>query len=295
MQQARKAEADLYIAQVIYKGGHIVGSLQTPSGQDIDFVARDTLPALPYALPALPVDLVNVQLPPGVQFGLSEWEQMPAFFELLATATPFVRPSFWPYIMGEAPDAVSIEDYLARYSVGGAPSIGTRLYAGLISKEANRGVSGFVSQFRPEVDPDSFSLIELTVFCPAEGPVQEQVGIVISVDKRNTFGQNQSPYTDGEPRMHIEYARSVGGSVQYVWDGMDGNFVENPFRRHQPGEKVPFSVLNQTPIEHLMAIFQAPLGDWWIAYNGDLLGYYKASSFKWLNKGGCGTAWYGEM
>ena len=43
-----------------------------------------------------------------------------------------------------------------------------------------------------------------------------------------------------------------------------------------------------------MAIFQSPTGDWWIAYNGDLLGYYPASLFKLMNKGGCRAAWYGE-
>lgn len=295
VQEARKAEADLYTAQVIYKGGTVVASLQMPSGDGIDFVARETLPALPYALPALPADLAGAVLPPGVQVGLSEWEQIPEFFSLVATAAPFMRPSFWPYILGEAPDAVSIEDYLARYSVGGAPSGVDRLYAGLASKEPNRGVSGFVSQFRPQVDPKSFSLIELTVFCPAEGPVQEQVGIVISVDRKNSFGNNRLKYQDGEPRMHIEYARNVNGAVQYVWDGMDGYFWDNPFRKHQPGEKVPYSLLNQKPIEHMMAIFQAPTGDWWIAFNGDLLGFYSAGRFTMLNQNGCATAWYAEV
>jgi hypothetical protein len=48
-------------------------------------------------------------------------------------------------------------------------------------------------------------------------------------------------------------------------------------------------------VEHLIAIFQAPTGDWWIAYNNELLGYYPATLFKLLNTAACRTAWYGEV
>jgi hypothetical protein len=206
-------------------------------------------------------------------------------------ATPFLRPTFWPYISGET-DATSIEDYLARYQMPGQPVAADRLYAGLRSNEPSRGVSGYVNQFRPEVADDSFSLIELTVACPAEGPVQEQVGVVLSVDKVNAFGKNQQTLTDNELRLHIEYDNA---KINYSWDNLDGQFVANPFRRHQPGEIVPASELDETMVEHLLAIFQSPTGDWWIAYNGDLLGYYPASLFAMLNEGGCTSAWYGEI
>ncbi len=179
---------------------------------------------MPYAIPALPFGDEAFVLPLGLEIGLSELEQIPELLQLVATATPFHRPSFWPYILGEAPDAISIEDYLRRYQVGGQPFSTDRLYAGLVSKASNRGVSGYMSQFRPEVVDRSFSLIEFTVACPVEGPAQEQIGIVISVDKENVFGTNRQKLQDGEARMHIEYARSVGGQVGYVWDGMDGAF-----------------------------------------------------------------------
>jgi hypothetical protein len=124
------------------------------------------------------------------------------------------------------------------------------------------------------------------------------VGVVISVDKLNAFGSNKQPYTDGEPRLHIEYARPnpITGQVEYFWDGKDGQFRPNPFRqRYHPGQKVPFSVVGGTQIEHLVAIFQAPVtGDWWIAYRDELLGYYPASLFKTLNGPACISAWYGE-
>jgi hypothetical protein len=257
-QQARLEEAEWYTRTVIYKGGEILHSIQLPSGDVVDFLNRDTLPAV-YELPALPFTL---ELPPGVELGLTELEQIPELLELAVTATPFKRPTFWPYILGET-DAASIEDYLARYQEGGDPSGPNRLYAGLVSMEPNHGVYGYMNQFRPKVENNSFSLIEFSVRCPADGPVQEQIGIVISVDKKNNFGMNRQKLQDEDPRLHIEYARTVNGEVRYVWDERDGKFVANPWRIHQPGEKVPVSVLGGTQIEHLLAIIQTPpTGDW---------------------------------
>lgn len=293
--QARKAEVERYVMQVVYHGGNILHSVQLPSGDVIDFLDRNTLPALPYELPPLPLAPEDLTLPPGVSLGLTELEQIPELLALVASATPFHRPMFWPYILGEAPEATSIEDYLARFQVGGQPGSSNHLYAGLVSKEPNRGVSAHINQFRPEVVDKSFSLIEIAVACPAEGPAQEMVGIVLSVDRFNGFGSHHFKYQDGDLRMHIEYARVVNGQVQYVWDGMDGTFVPNPMRRHEPGERVPYSVLDKTSIEHSMAVFQSPTGDWWIAYNDDLQGFYPASLFNMLNSGACKSLWYGEM
>ena len=294
-QQARLEETEWYTRNVIYKGGEILHTIQLPSGDVVDFIKRDTLPGLPYEPPKL-------DLPQGVGFGLTEFEQLPDLAELLANAVPYLRPTFWPYILGEAPDATSTEDYLARYQVGGygdgteggQPSGVKRLYAGLASPMPNRGVFGYMNQFRPRVEDLSFSLLELAVFCPVEDPV-EMIGIVISVDRRNKFGMNRQKLQDEDPRLHIEYARPPNGKFPYVWDEMDGMFVANPFRVHHPGEKVPVSVVGGAQEEHLMAIVQSSLGDWWIIYKGDVLGYYPASLFTMLNGGACGASWYGEV
>ncbi|HZF49397.1 MAG TPA: hypothetical protein VE093_12150 [Polyangiaceae bacterium] len=72
-QQARLEEAEWYTRTVIYKGGEILHSIQLPSGDVVDFLNRDTLPAV-YELPALPFTL---ELPPGVELGLTELEQIP--------------------------------------------------------------------------------------------------------------------------------------------------------------------------------------------------------------------------
>ena len=292
-QQARKEESERYVAEVIYKGSTIAQTIQLPSGDIIDGIDRATLPTLPYAIPSLPWPLQDLMLPQGVELGLIDSEQIPELVDLVAKSASFHRPTFWPYVLGET-DATSIQDYLDRYQVGGQPS-GNQLYAGLVSKEPNRGVSGYMNQFRPDVATESLSILEFAVACPADGPAQEMVGVVISVDKVNSFGRNQQGIPDGEPRLHIEYARSKGGHAQYVWDGLDGEFVANPFRRYRPGQTVPVSAPGGTQVEHLIAIFQAPTGDWWIAYRQELLGYYPAKLFTMLKGGACMSTWYGEV
>jgi len=294
-QQARREEVDRYIAEEIYQGATIVDSVALPSGDVVDFLDRSTLPALPYGLPSVPTE--DLTLPPGVELGMSELEQIPELIALASTATPFHRPTFWPYIMGET-DATSVEDYLDRYTVGGQPTSSEHLYAGFASLAPNRGVTGFMNQFRPQVEQGSFSLMEFAVACPEIGVAQELIGGVISVDKLNPFGTNGQALTDGEPRMHIEFAHvdPATGQIRYNWDGSRGEFVANPLRaRHRPGETVPVSVLGGAQMEHLFTVFQSPNGDWWIVYQGELLGYYPASLFTMLNGGACRTHFYGEV
>jgi hypothetical protein len=293
-QQERKDEAERYVAQVIYQGAPITRTIALPSGDIIDGIDRASLPAIPYELPPLPWTPEELVLPEGVELGLMDVDEFPELLDLVATAAPFHRPTFWPYILGET-DATSIEDYLDRYQVGGDPARYDRLYAGFQSPEPNRGVSGLMNQFRPEVAPDSFSLFEFAVGCPANGPSEEMIGVVISVDKTNPFGKSRQPLSDGEPRLHIEYKSAKVGKPRFAWDGDTGQFVVNPFRRARPGQIVPVSALSGTQVEHMIAIFQVPTGDWWIAYQHDLLGYYPASLFSTLNGGACRTAWYGEV
>jgi Neprosin len=115
-------------------------------------------------------------------------------------------------------------------------------------------------------------------------------------DKVNPFGKNHQALTDGEPRLHVEYAHVENGQVKYDWDGADGAFQPNPLRpRYHPGQKVPVSVPGGTQVEHLLSIFQVPTGDWWLAYQHELLGYFPAGRFTMLNSGACVVAKYGEI
>jgi Neprosin len=291
-QRARKDEAYQYIAQVIYKGAPVLQSLKLASGDIVDGLDRSVLPALPYALPALPSGPAGVTLPPGVTLAIPDVDQIPELSDLVAKAAVFRRPDFSPYVRGET-DATSIQDYLDRYEVGGAPD-GNRLYAGLVSGKPNRGITGTMNQFQAKVAEDSLSILEFAVACPADTPT-EMVGVVISVDKANAGGRNAQGIYDGRPRLHIEYANSKSGQMKYMWDGLEGMFVANPARRVRPGQVVPVSVLSGAQVEHLLTIFQAPTGDWWIAYDQDLLGYYPASLFTILNGGACMSSWYGEV
>jgi len=291
-QQARKDEADRYIAQVIYKGATVTQSLQLASGDIVDGLDRSTFPDLPSPLPLLPFLPADVTLPPDVTLALLDVDQIPELSDLASTAAVFHRPTFWPYILGET-DATSITDYLARYEVSGAP-VGNRLYAGLVSDQANRGVSGYMNQFKPAVAAGSLSILEFTVGCPADNPT-EMVGVVLSVDRHNVGGRNPQGVFDGLPRLHVEYANSKSGKMKYLWDELDGTFVANPIRRVRPGQIVPVSVLGGAQVEHLLTIFQSPIGDWWVAYDQELLGYYPASTFTLLNGGACESRWYGEV
>jgi Neprosin len=291
-QQARKDEADRYVAQVIYKGATVTKSLELASGDIVDGLERSTFPDVPSPLPPLPFLPTDVTLPPDVTLALLDVDQIPALADLASTAAVFHRPTFWPYILGET-DATSITDYLDRYEVGGAP-VGNQLYAGLVSTQANRGVSGYMNQFKPEVAAGSLSILEFAVGCPADTPT-EMVGVVISVDRYNVGGRNPQGVFDGLPRLHVEYANSKSGKMKYTWDELDGTFVANPLRQVWPGQVVPVSVLGGAQVEHLLTIFQSPIGDWWIAYNQYLLGYYPASAFTLLNGGACESRWYGEV
>ena len=100
-QQARWDEVDRFIVEEIYKNATIRESVALPSGDIVDFLDRDTLPVLPYELPVLPSAGQDVPLPEGVILGLSELELIPELSALAAEATPFHRPTFWPYILGE--------------------------------------------------------------------------------------------------------------------------------------------------------------------------------------------------
>ena len=283
-QQVRQAEVDAYLVNQ-YRDYTIVTTTQGYSGDIIDWVDSSLL-SIPYELPALPWTAADLEPPPGVSLALTELDLFPELRGPEGTA-PLHRPDFSAYVMGES-GAVSLQDYLENGQVFGMPAGDHRLYAGLHSPQQNNGISGTVNVFNSDVEKGTFSLVELTVACPLFGQVQEQIGIIISVDRVNSV-------VDAQPRLHVEYLRQVNGQLKGTWDQKESGFVLFPLREHSPGEVVPVSVLGGTQVEHRLDIFQVPTGDWWIGYNGHPLGYYPANLFTALNGGACRSAWYSEV
>ena len=50
-----------------------------------------------------------------------------------------------------------------------------------------------------------------------------------------------------------------------------------------------------TQYEHRFDIWQDASGNWWVAHNGNALGYYPANLFTMLNSAACESSWYGEV
>jgi hypothetical protein len=203
---------------------------------------------------------------------------------------------YWGYVLGET-GATSIEDYLDNHQVHGQLAAERRLYAGLVSNAPTRGLSGYMNQFAPRVEPGSFSLMEFAVACPAPdvGPAQELIGVVISVDKANGFGPNMYLHPDDKARLHVEFYRPVNGKLDFVWDVNKPGFVPNPASLYTIDSVVPVSTPGGTQIEHRVDLVQSGSGDWWVVYNGWFLGYYPANLFTMLNKGACSANWYTEV
>lgn len=271
------------------------------SGDLYDWIDPSSLPLVPYELPELPWPAEDLVLPPGVEPAVNELGQFP---ELLGPAgtTPLIRPDFSGYVLGDT-GATSLQDYLDNHQVFGMPAGQDRLYAGFDLLQQNKGISATVNHFGGEVENETFSLVELSVACPATGEVQELIGVAISIDRWN-FEYEVEPLT---PRLHVEYARMVNGQLQGAWNMQTRAFrpydVElvvssNDVKldaRVPVGGTVKTSVPGGEQHEYRMDLFQVPTGDWWIAFNYRLIGWYPASLFSMLNSGACRAHWYTEV
>jgi hypothetical protein len=292
-EQQRKEEVDQYLADQ-YADYYIYEATQGYSGDIYYWVDPNTIPGSSLTPPPAPWTAEDLIPPAGAELGYGELELYP---ELRGPdwTIPIHRPDFWEYV-GGATTAISLQDYLQNYQVSGKPGGPNRLYAGLISNIPNNGASGNINQFQGDVELGTFSLIEIAVVCPApkDGPMVEQIGVVISRD-RATFG-------DAQTRVHVEYLTQGGAGYgehwRGGWDERQKGFIAYPHRQIAPGQVVPGSVpgsATETQKEYRVDIFQSSSGDWWIALNGKALGYYPADLFARLNSGACAAAWYGEV
>lgn len=300
-QQARQAEVDAYLAD-LYQDYRIVVTKQGYSGDIYDWIDSSSMPAV--ELPALPLPPVDLALPNGVQLPPGELNEFP---ELLGPvgSTPMIRPDFSAYVMGET-GAVSLQDYLDRHQVLGFPGGPDRLYAGLDLMEPSQGVSAIFNHYVGEVEDKAFSLVEMAVVCPAVGPAQELIGMIISVDRVN-FDRNLKQGEVAKPRLHVEYAREIDGELRGIYDGRGKGFVPlridlNEWdvniafpRRTVLGGVAKVSEVDGMQYEHRMDLLRSPSGDWWTVYNGEVLGIYPGHLFTMLNQGACRAHFYSEI
>ncbi len=283
-EQTRKAETEAYIAKVIYQGRAIEKSVQGPSGAIYDYLRLpepDILPPdISSLLPAPPID--------GMQLGMTEVERYAELWGPVG-ATVFTRPDFSKYIM-EPDGATSVQDWLDNHVIPGIPDDPYRLYAGLDIIEPNRGIFARVNAFKPEVEKDTFSVIELAVACPAVGPAEEFIGILIGADWKN---YQVPPTLD----LTVERWRYVSGMMQEGGYGeYHSGFVAEKIRPMDVGGPLEqFSVIGGEQWEHALLLIMAPNGDWWFFYNFQPIGKFPAALFTKLNQGACRAQVYGEV
>lgn len=301
-QEARQAEVDGHI-KTLYNAYNIAATKQGPSGDIFDWVDSNAF-ELPYDLPVIPFPAADLILPEGIEPPQSELDLFP---ELLGPegTTPLLRPDFSAYVMGNT-GAVSLQDYLDNHQVFGVPTGIDRLYTGVDLPQASHGIMGIINHYKGEVEEGTFSVVEMSVACPAEGMVEEAIGVVFSIDRVNFSGSLDNEQAQ-RPRIHIETLRQVNGQLKGIWDMREPGFVplRLDLRANYPaipipgrtvlGGEIKLSDVGGAQVEQVVHLFQVPSGDWWIAYRGELLGYYPASLYSMLNTGACRAHWYEEV
>ncbi|HRI72268.1 MAG TPA: neprosin family prolyl endopeptidase [Polyangium sp.] len=217
---------------------------------------------------------------------MTEIENHPEWWGPIGT-TVFVRPDFSKYIMDPG-GATSIQDWIDNYQVPGIPDDPNRLYAGLNIVQPNVGIYARVNAFKPEVEKGSFSVIELAVVCPAVGPPDEMVGILIGMDWVN---YDLPPTLD----LSVERWRWVNGVRRGGYNASAG-FAAQHIRPTDVGAPLEhFSTAGGEQREHALLLIMAPDGTWWVVYNYQTVGKFPASVFTTLNQGACRAQIYGEV
>nr|AYM54346.1 hypothetical protein [Sorangium cellulosum] len=289
-QQRRQAEVDQLLAER-YSGYRIVETTQAYSGDIIDWVDSDTIPGARLAPPPPPWSEKDLRPESGAQLARTELEAYPELRGPKGT-TPIHRPDFSVYVMGHT-DAQSLQDYIANYQVSGQPAGQHRLYAGLITTAPNKAIAGVINQFQGDAEAGTLTLIEAATACRGlnEPTTLELVGAVVSRDRAN-FGNAQTRiqvefFTQGP----TSFGNNVGG-----WDTFVTGFVPAAGRPYGPNSVVLASTPGlATQQESRFDISHDSSNNWWVAHNGNWLGYYPAGLFDMLSISACEAAWYGEV
>lgn len=289
-QHRRQAEVDQYLAQRYDDlGWRIVETTQTYIGDIIDWLDPASVPGSDAEPPPRPSP-EELQPAPGASLALSEFDMYPELRGPHGTI-PMLRPSFARYVQGDAA-AKSIDDFIINHHVPGMPAGQRRLYAGLGKVVANTTAMSFTNAFGGTIETGTFTLLEMSILNsgPSPSTTHEQVGIAVSRDKVN-FG-----HADSLVRIQVEFI-AMGdqvGNYKGGWDGLVEGFVPAAGRPYPPGTVFTPSTIGGTQYEHQLKI-QISGGNWWVAHNGNWLGYYPGWLFDLINTSAAEAHWYGEV
>lgn len=289
-QQRRQREVEQYIAdRYREQGWRVVETTQTYVGDIIDWLDPASVPGSQIPQPPKPSP-EELRLPPGVQLGLTELELYPELRGPEGTI-PMHRPTFARYVLGEA-EATSVEDFIRRYQVPGMPAGQNRLYAGYSKKVQHKAASSYVTAFGGTIEAGTLTLLEMAVVDrgPTPSTTHEQVGIAIGRDRANM--------SDSLVRLRVEFMTmgdDVAGDYKGGWDGMFWGFVPAAGRPYPPNTVLTgVSTIGGIQYEHQLHI-ELVAGNWWVAHNGNWLGYYPGWLFNLINNTAAEALWYGEV
>lgn len=289
-QQQKQDEVDQFIVES-YGGYQIVQTIQGYSGQITDWVDSNSIPGADLQPPPPTWTASDLSPPDGAVLGRAEVELYPELQGPVGT-TPIHRPDFSAYVLGFS-GATSLQDFVDNEDVPGRPEGKYRLYSTLFAPIPNMGAAGSINQFEGDIEKGTFSIIEIAVICRGldDNSTMEIVGA--------TVGRNRASFSDAQTRIRIEHFTAGPPNLKHGkggWDGKVSGFV--PQRGRPYGSDAV--VIGSTPglgtqVEHRFDISQDSSGNWWVAHNGNTLGYYPASLFDMLNLGACEAQWYGEV
>jgi hypothetical protein len=293
-QQRRQQEVERLLLQR-YQDYRIVETTQTYSGDIIDWVDPTTVPGSQVEPPrsslrsSLRSSFEDRRTPPEVERQQTELDRYPELRGPMGTI-PIFRPRFEPYVFGDT-DAESLDDFIQNHQASGQPAGRNRLYAGISSMIASQSMEGDINQFAGDVQTNTFSLIEAAVACRGlnEATTMELVGAVVSRDRKN--------FHNSVTRLQVEFLTRGGSAIDDDvggWDTLVTGFIPAAGRPYGPGVLVYGSTQYGLQYEAHFEIKNVN-GDWWIAHQGNWLGYYPRHLFDMLSISACESAWYGEV
>src|SRR5262249_9171540 len=155
-QQTKQDEVCRFLSKRYQQlGWQRVATTQMPTGTVVDWFNPASVPGSQEPPPPPPADM---QLSPDAQLQVTELDMHPELS--VPGMIPVIRPMFASYVMGNS-GATSVEDFVHNYQQAGQPNGVNRLYGGLPYVKDNHGASAWLNQFVGDVEPGTFSLIEV--------------------------------------------------------------------------------------------------------------------------------------